>query len=70
MEKIFWCSVCDYNQVNYNKPETGSFYGVSGEVHPVGKSWYEQEVVDSRMVVFAVCPECKVEEVLHKFQPR
>ena len=59
----FWCSVCDLNIVDSEKPETGDFYEIHG--HQRGT---ENEIGDYHSVLFAICPDCKLEDAVKKVQ--
>ena len=49
--QVYWCNVCDDNQVHSDKPETGKFYQVFGHEFHTG---------DYTSVFFAVCSTCDV----------
>lgn len=65
MKQIYWCHVCDHKQVDLDKPETGTFYRVSGHTYQIGTVWHEQESPkDYTHVTFAICPDCNVLDAL------
>ena len=47
--QVYWCQVCDSNQVDSTKPETGKFYHCFG---------HDFETGDYTSVFFAHCARC------------
>lgn len=64
----FWCNICDYNQVDSDKPESGHWFQVGGHVRQKAtlkslkgqdKSRHDSDDTgDYENVIFAVCMEC------------
>lgn len=55
-----WCTVCDNKVVNSEDPSTGKWYVVAGH------EWSGQGEFkgDYKMVLFAVCPDCDIQEYI------
>ncbi len=53
--QVFYCSQCDRNTVDSQKPETGSFHRVFGHSFDQTKKEYSGQYTG---VMFAICAEC------------
>jgi hypothetical protein len=70
---VFWCHVCDHNQVHSNDTKTGKFYQVFGHQYlpamKVVNGKYEMQPQgsgDYHSIVFAVCNECNLLDSLRE----
>jgi len=58
----WWCSVCNDRQVDSSDPTTGKFYVTFGLENPARRRSQNDRWTS---VVFCVCCDCDVAEVLH-----
>jgi len=68
-QQTFYCSVCDYNEIQSDDISTGNFYSVEGHVF----DWKERLISKEDTcptVIFAVCPCCKLEDAIRKMDKK
>lgn len=56
-QRVFYCTVCDWNLVDFDDPKTGTVYSVYGALIENNKN-------KCATVLVCVCPQCKAIDAL------
>jgi hypothetical protein len=56
-QRVFYCTVCDWNLVDMDDPKTGTTYTVYGAL-------MEKRNTKSATLLVCVCPQCKAIDAL------